>query len=320
MLADLPSLPARARSMDGQEVDTSSVVWKLRSSSDGGALIAINLHLLGGPEHKPALSDRAIHLVTLYLFDRIQRKKSRTVRNDFSAICRFDRWLYSKHVPSIGECQFNWTDFDEITARSFLDHGVKNTSEKGNDLSRLRTFYRWGLAHQHRDFRLETAVELKSILAIGNAKGHNVRFRHPIKGPLSPDEKLLVANACVLGKGRDEDRAIVMLHLELGINPNATARIKNHDLKTYLTNGVTTYQIDIPRVKKRTTKRETKRRNITQKLGELIERLQEKKSNPGDPLFHWLNKSQPEVTSTWRCNDSYATRTCDRLELRGPCI
>jgi integrase len=257
-------------------------------------LIAINLQLLGGPEQKPALSDRAIQLVTLYIFDRIQRKKSRTVRNDFSAICRFDRWLSSRHVPALGNGQFNWSHLDEILARGFLDHGIRNTSDKGNDFSRLRTFYRWGLAHQHRDFRLETAVELKSILAIGNAKGHNVRFRHPIKGPLSPDEKLLVSNACVLGRGNDQDRAMVMLHQELGINPNATARIKNRDLKTYSTNGVSTYRIDIPRVKKRTTKRETKRRNITAKLGGLIEKLQEKNSNPDDPLFRRLNNSQPE--------------------------
>lgn len=171
MFSDLPLLPARARSMDGQDVDTSSRVWKLRSSSDGGALIAINLHLLGGPEQNPALSERAIQLVSLYLFDRIQRKNSRTVRNDFSAICRFDCWLSSRQLPKLGEGKFNWGHFDETLARAFLDHGIRNTCDKGNDFSRLRTFYRWGLAHQHRDFRLETAVELKSILAIGMQRG-----------------------------------------------------------------------------------------------------------------------------------------------------
>lgn len=33
---DLPPLPSRVISMDGQLVDTSSVCWRFRSSSDGG--------------------------------------------------------------------------------------------------------------------------------------------------------------------------------------------------------------------------------------------------------------------------------------------
>ena len=74
---------------------------------------------------------------------------------------------------------------------------------------------------------------LQSVTAIGNAKGHHVRFRHPTKGPFSPDELLLIRNAIDAGGGAERDRALVMLHLELGHNPSATARLKNKDLIRY---------------------------------------------------------------------------------------
>jgi len=177
-------------------------------------------------------------------------------------------------------------------ARSFLAHGIQQTAEKGNRFSRLRTFYEWGVARQHPDFNGELLRILKAITAIGNAKGHHVRFRHPVRGPFSPDELLLVRNAIDAGASSDRDRAILMLHLELGHNPSATARLKNKDLIRYETKAATRYQLDVPRVKKRTAYRETKRRPIGNKLGVLLERL--RIGGLEDPLFHWLPPRSPE--------------------------
>jgi hypothetical protein len=106
---------------------------------------------------------------------------------------------------------------------------------------------------------------------------------------------LLISRACSEGKGSDQDRSLVLLHLELAINPNSAARMKNKDLKVYSTNGISTFQVDVPRVKKRTAKRATRRRNITTNLGALIQSLQDKGTAPGDPLFYWLNSSSPEA-------------------------
>jgi hypothetical protein len=277
--------------MDGQHVDMGEPIWKIRSSADGGMIITIRLdrwsHL--------ALSSRARRIAELYFVDRIARKKARTVEHDYKTIRRFDRWLFQRwRSPSIRKTRFNWSDLDETIARAFLSHGISKTASKGNDFARLREFYRWGFAHQYRDFSLQTLMDLKSVRAIGNLKGHNVRFHHPVKGPLSPDELLLVSNACAQGKGSERDRALVLLHLELGINPNSTVRIKNRDFKSYIANGISTFQIDVPRLKKRTAVRETTRRNITAKLGSLIQSLQGKASVPDAPLFYWLNTSRPE--------------------------
>ncbi len=84
----------------------------------------------------------------------------------------------------------------------------------------------------------------------------------------------------------------MMLHLELGHNPNASARIRNKDLVRYETKSAVAYQLDVPRVKKRTSRRETKSRPISTTLGRLLERLQQ--GGPDSILLHWLSLTNPE--------------------------
>jgi len=169
---------------------------------------------------------------------------------------------------------------------------VEHSADKENDFSRLRTFYRWGVARQHDDFDAGLCRILQSVTAVGNAKGHSVRFRDSVKGPFSPDELLLISRAVSQGCGADRDRAIVMLHLELGHNPNASARLRNKDLVRYETKSAAAYQVEVPRVKKRTSLRETKSRPISATLGHLLERLQQGGSDT--PLLHWLLPTNPE--------------------------
>jgi hypothetical protein len=281
---DLPSLPSQVISMDGQLVDTRAACWCFRSSSDGGKLTTIRWVRL---EEPPILSDRARFLVKLFLADKISRTKSRTIENDFRMFLRFQEWLGSAR-PS----PFEWTALTEGLGRAFLAHGVEHTADKGNDFSRLRTFYRWGVARQHRDFDPAILRILQSITAVGNSKGHSVRFRDSVKGPFSPDELLLISRTVGEGRGTDRDRAMVMLHLELGHNPNASARLHNKDFVRYEMKSAVAYQLEVPRVKKRTSRRETKSRPISAALGRLLERLQ--RGGPEDPLLHWLPSENPE--------------------------
>ena len=281
---DLPPLPSRVISMDGQLVDTSAVCWRFRSSSDGGKLILIPWDRLDEPA---ILSDRAQYLAKLFLADKVSRKKARTIENDFRMFRRFQDWL-----GSVRRAAFDWSDLTEGLARAFLAHGVEHTADKGNDFSRLRTFYRWGVARQHLDFDPGLFRILQSITAVGNSKGHSVRFRDSVKGPFSPDELLLISRAVSQGQGTDQDRAIVMLHLELGHNPNASARLRNKDFVRYETKSAVAYQVEVPRVKKRTSRRETKSRPISAALGRLLEGLQQGGSDAS--LLHWLLPTNPE--------------------------
>ncbi len=287
-LVSLPAIPSMVISMDGQKIDTSTDQWRIRKSADGGQIALINWASLESISGAPRLSERTKQLIKLYLAERIMRRKAATVLNDFGMFHRFFRWS-AVHTDLRS---FDWSDLSEAIGRSFLGHSVKHAADKGNYFSRLRTFYEWGVAHQYPDFDRRTLLILQSITAPGNSKGHHVRFRHETKGPLSPDEKLLVSRSLTAGKGMDRDRVIVMLHLELGLNPNSASRLKNKDFKRFQIGDVVEYQLDVPRLKKRTARRETKRRPISKRLGELIENLQQ--GGTEAPLLHWLTDSRPE--------------------------
>jgi hypothetical protein len=282
---DLPALPASVVSFDGQVVGTDQPSWLLRSSADGGKLLALNWSRL---DDSAILTQRARYLAKLFLADKLSRKKARTIENDFRMFSRFQRWL-----RSIRRSPFEWSDLTEGIARGFLTHGLKHTADKGNDFSRLRTFYRWGVARQYPDFDLELFHVLRSVTATGNAKGHHVRFRDTVKGPFSPDELLLISKAIKQRSSTDEDRAIVMLHLELGNNPNASARLQNRDLIRYEAKIGVAYHLGIPRLKKRTALRETKQRPISENLGQLLETLRTGAAD--DALLHWLSQTNPEA-------------------------
>lgn len=175
------------------------------------------------------------------------------------------------------------------------------TSAKGNDFARLRDFYHWGAFVQNLPgFDSQVALALKSVRAQENVKGSAVRFGDVLKGPLDSTEQKLLIHAVRAEKGSARDRAVVMVHLELGLNPHATVRMKNDDLLKFTVKTVDRglsvmmirYQLAVPRVKKRTEHRETKVRPISSELGQVLEQL---RTGTGEgALFHWLDDSNPE--------------------------
>lgn len=302
--------PGHVRSLDGQMVDVSGDTWQVRSSVDGGGMIALRWPLLaeGG-----TLTSDSCMCVKRYLAGRLARRKPMTVGNDFGMFVRFRKWLSSHRCRG-----FDWIELSEGLARGFLSQGM-GTADKGNDFSRLRTFYEWGVASEASGFDPALLRILKRITAAGNTKGHHVRFRDPERGPFSPDELLLIRRAIVERSGSDRDRAVVMLHLELGHNALATARLKNGDFIRIEAAGRAYYHLDVPRVKKRTAERETKRRPISEELGALLTRLRQ--GGPGDPLLHWLSSSQGQngVSTAMRrfgqAADLVSPRTHEQLRM-----
>lgn len=292
--SDLPPVPSRILSRDGAVVETHSPIWRISGADSHGTKWILDWNRLDQRGRDPLLSERARHLLKLYLADRLSKRKAGTIKRNYNSFLSFSRWLTTNAAElAISRSQgFHWLDVNEGLARAFLQWAVQHTAEKGNDFFILRTFYAWGIARGYADFRHETLRQLKSIRAPGSTKGHHVRFRHPTKGPFSPDELLLLRKAIQAEKGADQERAIMMLHLELGLNPYASSQITNADLKRYETQHLVTYQIDVPRVKKRTIHRETKRRPISHELGQLLEGLQQ--GGPEDLLLHWLVSSSPE--------------------------
>jgi integrase len=321
-LSDLPPIPAFVYLMDGQKIDTSSSVWTAYVSADGGKKITINWSLLESPKRQPLFTKRAWYIVRLYLADRVARKNIGTVLSMFKTFQAFEKWLASQYntlFTSTHRSIFDWSDFTEGIFRSFLTRDMENTTGKGIRFTRLHAFYRWGTAQQYPDFDSNLMRVLQSIRVQGNVKGQHVRFHDEKSGPLSPDEQQLVRKALNEDKGKATDRAVVRIHFELGLNPNATTRLKNKHLKRYEVNNTVLYHLDVPRVKKRTIQLETKRRPISNKLGHLLEDLQ--RGGPEDPLLHWLPPARPE-DRIWKIMHNFAAsvdlispRTKERLIL-----
>lgn len=294
----LPPIPTPIISLDGQTVDTSQPVWSIRSAIDGGKIFFLNWELFGQitVHTQCVFSPRAQHLMKLYIADCLMRRKATTAHVYFASFLRFGRWLAEKpewHAVVCRPTGFDWSNYDEDLARAVHDWGVQETASNGDYFRHLRIFYRWGMARQHADFNLETARILNGVKAKMHSIGHYVRFRHPTKGPFSPAEKALIVQAIRTQKGQETDRVLVMLHLELGLNPKAAARLHNRDLKQIESTSGSFYHLDVPRVKKRGAERETRRRPVSQHLGQLLVRLQQGETD--DHLLYWLNTRHPEV-------------------------
>jgi integrase len=295
----LPDLPVTTITKDRQVVDTSASVWRFRASSDGGRLHLLDWGRLTS-DSSFWLTPRALRIFQLYLSQRLRYLKGYTVANDFEMLNRFLRWL-SKHgrEPDMTRA-FSWDQLAQSMMRSFLEYGMA-TTDRGNDFVRLRDFYRWGaFVGRFPEFDRQVALSLKAIRAQGNVKGAAVRFAHVTRGPLDVAERQLITAAFRSGLGTPQERAVVMIHLELGPNPLSVARLRNEDLQKFEVKIVekgssitrTRYQLAMPRVKKRTEFRQVKVRPISLELGKLLEQL--RSSDQHDRLFHWLNHLYPE--------------------------
>jgi integrase len=284
----LSEIPPFVISLDGQRINTTGDRWEARAAADGGKKIVLNWTRLTNiaANNQSVFSQQAIHLAQLYLCDRLRYKKATTVYGDLQAILRLARWLAERDVS-----QFSWADYTSSLANAFLHYVLQQTSDRGNAFSRLRVLYEWGVSREYPGFDLHTLRRLKAMVAPGNVKGHHVRSRHATQGPLSTEEKWLITQALRLEQGDGCDRGVVMLHLELGCNPHATARLQAADLHRIETPEGVLYQLDVPRVKKRTAHRETRRRAISQRLGEVLYSL--RLADPSSKLFHWLSEQSP---------------------------
>jgi integrase len=282
--ADLPRIPDAVITFDGQRVDLRTDVWTLRAHADGGDEVRLNWNTLG------AIGARTLLITKLVIADRLTTKAARTVDNDLDACKRLTRWL----AENCGTTMV-WAALSEETLRGFLEHG-KTTPDAGNDFSRIRQIYAWGVRHRLPDFDPALLRKLRAVRAPGNLKGKAVRSQDPVEGPLFRDEVDLIVRALETKRIGREDKTVVMLLLELGTNSNQIARLRNEHLVRFEgeLGGVAhiEYQLRVPRNKKRRATTETKLRPVSPELGALLSSL--RRGSPSDPLLYWLGTTHPQ--------------------------
>lgn len=296
---ELPALPKNVLSKDRQLIDLTTNTWEMRASQDGGRILQINWYILVRAIEPFSLSASSLHQIRLYLARRIQLSKAHTVRNDFEMFRRFFRWLANSNYIARKQA-FQWNLLTHAIFKLFLLHGM-TTANRGNDFARLRDFYSWGaFLVEFQNFDKQLALSLKKVRAKGNIKGDAVRSHDPIKGPFDPEERDSLIDCFRRRLGQPRDLAVTMFHFELGPNPNSTVRTRNTDFHKFELNVVEErgprhyirYQVDLPRVKKRTEHRETVPRPLSDELGRLLETLKSPRNDAY--LFHWLDREDPE--------------------------
>ena len=290
----LPPLPPTIWTRDRQKVDTRGEQWLMRASIWGGRKVSINWQRTTNNRYQHMLSQRAWHLTALYIVHRLERQQPRTVEGKFDSVLHFERWLATQVEQGFfqfDQQSFNWSDLTEAVVTEYV-WDCDQIGAKGKHFITLRSLYRWGVAQGYQDFDAATLAVLCSIATRSPVSGHIVRSWNPEKGPLTPDEKWLLKQALRQEVGRQEDRILIQILLELGLRPHAMLLLRNQDLKRYEVPGALRYELAVTTIKRQTQERETKGYPITTELGRLLEPPQERQ--PNAPLLYWLTQAQPD--------------------------
>jgi integrase len=272
-IGDLPPIPRYVTTPDGQRVDTAPETWVVRQHRDGGQI----LRLIVGDLYATEASVRAHHMGVLFLAGHLAAKKPRTCDNLARCFKRFGGYWETTHPGT----PLDWAEVTLEDLHGFLRFGLA-TSDKGNDFSRIRSFYRWGAyVLEAPEFDKRLAMKLQSMTAIGNKKGEAVASWDPVKGPLTEDEVVLVLRALDAGVGTPEERITWMVLLELGLRPGELALLRGKHLKKTETKVVeaggdpvtrTYYHLEVPKLKDRAGAADYwKLRPISERLGREIE-------------------------------------------------
>ena len=290
----LPPLPPTIWTRDRQEVDTRGEKWWMRTSIWGGSRFSLNWQRTTDDRYQHRLSQRAWHLTALYIVHRLQRQQTGTAVGDFNSVLHFERWLATQVEQGFfqfDQQSFNWSDLTEAVVTEYVGD-CDHLGAKGKNFITLRSLYRWGVAQGYQDFDAATLEVLCSIATRSPVSGHIVRSWNPEKGPLAPDEKWLLKQALRQELGRQEDRILIQILLELGLRPHAMLLLRNQDLKRYEAPGAVRYELAVTTIKRRTQGRETKGYPITPELGRLLD--PQWTHQPDAPLLHWLLQAQPD--------------------------
>lgn len=272
--SDLPPIPEKVRTPDGQDVDLTGEVWEFRRRLGAGVTLSFRsaeiLDSLATP--------RAIHLAQLYVVHCMASLKPRSVGNLVRDLRGFARFWSALHPEEI----LAWKDVTFEDFHAYLQFGLTQP-DQGNPFSRVRQFYGWGaFVLEVPDFDKSVALELKSLTARGNKKGEATVSWDPLKGPLTDDEVLLLIRALDARGGTSEERIVLMILLELGLRPAEIAMIegkhlRKHEVKVVGPDGhpkVSRYHhLEVPKEKDRAGQPLSwKLRPVSDRLGGELER------------------------------------------------
>ncbi len=235
----------------GHSVDTSGDVWELTDPSRGRIC----------NWRKCRCDKNVVESLKAYIANNVEMNSSHTAANAFHYLV---------------EDKYNDAFFDFPVAEKSLLSLLQKYRGIGQEwrFHWIRRWYLWCADVGLPGFSQDVGDKLMAYRVGGNDKGVAVLTDDDEMGPLNDVEFDLLRGVIERGKGSLVERVCVMLCMELGANPKSLVLLEERDFKKHKAAGDKCfYMLQVPRIKKRLSRRSVRNRKISKNLGVLIEKL-----------------------------------------------
>lgn len=252
---ELPAVPPFETDRYRNRVDTSGEEWRI---FDPSAPALLNWNQLPDGSTK--------HGLKLWICFSIRSHSPIESGNQFHEIYSTLRLLDSP-PPELEQLDLGWWK----SLRQMLRE--QNAEYR---LKRVRRWYLWMADQELPGIEPETALAIEQWAIPGNVSGEAVESRDKDAGPLSDRQFAALIQMLRREQPPSLGQAATMLCVDLGPNPKALCLLEERDLHSFSDPNMPDkkiYQLDVPRIKKRLDRRETKRRRIDPATGAVLERI-----------------------------------------------
>ena len=252
---DLLAVPPFETDRYGNRVDTCGERWQIFDPAGPGLM---DWRLLPDGTIK--------HALKLWTCFSIRSNSPREAHNQFREI----RLV----ITSLSPCP---TEVDELNVtwwKSVRQELRQRDSEYR--LHRARRWYLWMADLELPGVDPETALEIEQWTIPGNVKGEAVESKDRDSGPLNDRQFAALIQMLRREQPPTLGQAATMLCVDLGPNPKALCLLEERDFHSFSDPTMPekkVYQLDVPRIKKRWDRRETKRRRIDSVTGAVLEKI-----------------------------------------------
>ena len=293
---------------DGQEYNLAGHVWFLPEGADVSASVKIdwtrliNVVIVGTTI--PVMSARAVEFVKLYTTVRLgavrDSIKPLSAKDYLHSMLYFAHGL-AKHPEwlPVGR-SFDWGDLTAEMFTAWLTTEYR-TKRKGDAACLVRRFYLWAADTyaRHPDFSHSLASVLNALTIKTHAEGELVESRDKRRGPFSREELELIFNACRVGAGTDQDRAMAWTLLETAIRPKQMYLLTKQDLELVENtieessiNSISTrpaYRLRVRKIKQRGGTIKYHYLPLSTDCAELLLNLRRVDNSQSNRLFWWIS-------------------------------
>jgi hypothetical protein len=253
---ELPPIPEYEFDREGHKIETIGPTWHLVDEVHQSVTLHWNEFPVGDLKH-------AFMLWACYLIRSYAALAVMGIFRSTRTALKFN----GKIPASISELDLDWW-------RANRQHHRERSW--GQPLYYLRNWYLWLTDKDFPGTDEEVALTIEQWTFDKRPSGEAIIARDPDHGPLNARQFGLLTDALLQEQPATLGQAATFLCKELGPNTRNIALLRSKDLHVFCDPSDSkrkSYQIDIPRIKKRLTVRQTRRRPLSKAAGRVLEAI-----------------------------------------------